>query len=160
MKSIVALPSLMVLFFMQNLNAQVQKAAPPSPPKATYAKAEKKEGKVLVYYNEFEQVWADEKYTFTPPGGGAAKEGIRKVMKTVTVSKVVNLADNKHATFIDASGKKLTEEDLLNRLKESSPIFIFDRKAEDFYLKAIKPDTVILVFGAVAPKEVPTSNPK
>lgn len=79
-----------------------------------------------------------------------AKTGVRSVTKAVFVEKVF-LAGGDSASFADASGKSLSDDELLKRLQEPSPIFIFDGKADELFLKAIKPEAIVMTLKATVP---------
>jgi hypothetical protein len=91
--------------------------------------------------------------------GGVAKEVAKYVTKLETIQErsIVSLAK---ATITTAGGKKLTEADALKRLAGGAAVVLSDDgiPIEKAYLRAFKPDTLVIVIPPSDPlieKKVP-----
>jgi hypothetical protein len=79
-------------------------------------------------------------------------------------SKMTQLAERGQNRILDMNGKRLTEEEALERLAKHSPVLVSvtGELPDPYYLQCSKPDTLIVVFGLPKAKDtgLPTAPKK
>jgi uncharacterized protein YkwD len=133
-------------------------------------------GKLILFVMKNEPVTTVEKYTFTEQvpvkvlvddgkGGKVekteskqvTKEGTRNITKYVSVMKQYPVTGNDNLTVTDATGKKLSDDEVRKALEKPVFAFEFTDKPNTDFLKTLKPETVVLAWKPVqhAPAAVP-----
>lgn len=70
-------------------------------------------------------------------------------------SKMTQLAERGQNRILDMNGKRLTEEEALERLAKQTPVLVSvtGERPDPYYLQCSKPDTLIVVFGLPKAKD-------
>lgn len=158
------------------------KAVPklPSPPNpgsmvVVSAQAVTDKGKVSLLVAVNKPVSAQEQYTYTVQEpvevveddgkGGKVKKTVRKpvqkqgtriITKYVTEMKQYPVTGNENLTVTDASGKKLSDDEVQKALEKPAFIFEFTDKPNADLLKMLKPETVVMAW---KPQQSPAAPP-
>lgn len=138
---------------------------PPSPSTMNIQSAQAfvNQGKVFLYVTASEPVYESVTFTYCEPvqvkvltddGQGGkieknvtqtvTKQGTKTVSKYVFVTKQYTVTGNDTLLLSDATGRKLTDAEVLKALEKPAFIYEFKDQPHEAYLKSLKPETVVM----------------
>jgi hypothetical protein len=144
----------LILSAFLSAGADAEPLTPPKGPPPQLSFLEAKDGKVTRRVTELVPIAKEEEYTVLV--GGVPEKRKRVVTMTMAVQRVVELSLAK-ATITTAGGKKLKEADALKRLAGGAIAVLSGdgRPVDAAYLRALKPDTLVIVMPATVPMPLP-----